>query len=64
MPTMTWTASGENWGAFVSNADIAAVFDAIISGGELTSEFVRRSAIVFVRLGVNSFAHTRWTSIE
>ena len=48
-------ASGENWGAFVSNADIAAVFDAIISGGELTSEFVRRSAIVFVRLGVNSF---------
>ena len=48
-------ASGENWGAFVSNADVAAVFDAIISGGKLTSEFVRRSAVVFVRLGVNSF---------
>lgn len=46
---------GENWVAFVLNADIAAVFDAIHTGDALTADLVREIAVVLVSHGGNSY---------
>lgn len=49
------TACGDNWGAFVSNVDIAAVFEAMHTGQPLTSELVQECAVVLARQGANSY---------
>ena len=48
-------ASGENWAAFVSNVDVEAVFEAIHNRAPLTPEHVRRTAVVLVCYGSNSY---------
>ena len=48
-------ARGENWVAFVSNADITAVFEAMHTGKPLTADLVRPSAVVLVSHGINSY---------
>jgi hypothetical protein len=48
-------ARGENWVAFVSNADITAVFEAMHTGKPLTEDLMRPSAVVLVCHGVNSY---------
>jgi hypothetical protein len=48
-------ASGDNWAAFVSNVDIEAVFEAIHNRAPLTPEHVRRTAVVLVCYGSNSY---------
>jgi radical SAM superfamily enzyme YgiQ (UPF0313 family) len=48
-------AFGDNWGAFVSNVDIAAVFEAMHTGQPFTSELVKTCAVVLVRQGTNSY---------
>jgi radical SAM superfamily enzyme YgiQ (UPF0313 family) len=42
-------ALGDNWSAFVSNVDIAAVFDALQTDQPLTPSLVEESAVVLVR---------------
>jgi hypothetical protein len=46
---------GDNWGAFVSNVDIASIFEAMHTGQPLTSELVRECAVVLTRQGANSY---------
>jgi hypothetical protein len=48
-------ARGENWVAFVSNADMTAVFEAMHTGKPLTADLLRPSAVVLVCHGVNSY---------
>jgi radical SAM superfamily enzyme YgiQ (UPF0313 family) len=48
-------ASGHNWGAFVSNVDIAAVFEAMQIDEPLKPELVQESAVVLVRQEANSY---------
>lgn len=48
-------ARGSNWCAFVSGVDIAAIFEAMQAEQPLRSELVKECAIVFVRLGTNSY---------
>jgi hypothetical protein len=48
-------ACGDNWGAFVSNIDIAAVFDAMQTSEPLKQELIQESAIVLVRQKANSY---------
>lgn len=46
---------GDNWRAFVSKVDIAAVFEAMQSNQPLTAELVKEWAIVLVRHELNSY---------
>ena len=46
---------GDNWGAFVSNVDIFAVFEAMYAGQALTPDLVQDCAVVFTREGVHSY---------
>jgi radical SAM superfamily enzyme YgiQ (UPF0313 family) len=55
LPEDGMAAYGENWGAFVSTVDIAAVFDAMHTGQPLTRECVRECAVVLARQGINSY---------
>jgi radical SAM superfamily enzyme YgiQ (UPF0313 family) len=48
-------ACGDNWGAFISNANISAVFEAIHGGLPLTPDVVERCAIVFTCEGPHSY---------
>ena len=49
-------AAGENWGAFLSNVDVAAVFAAMQSDRPLTAALVvEESAVVLVRHETNSY---------
>jgi radical SAM superfamily enzyme YgiQ (UPF0313 family) len=48
-------ASGDNWVAFISNADIAAVFETMHAEQPLTADLVRPSAVVLVCHGANSY---------
>jgi len=48
-------ACGDNWGAFMSNVDIAAVFEAMHIGQPLTSELMRKCAVVLARQGMNTY---------
>jgi hypothetical protein len=48
-------ASGSNWGAFVSNVDIGAVFEAMQADDDLEPELVRQLAIVLVRQNGNAY---------
>ncbi len=48
-------AIGDNWGAFVSNVDIAAVFEALQTDQPLSPALVEESAVVLVRLEMNSY---------
>jgi radical SAM superfamily enzyme YgiQ (UPF0313 family) len=48
-------AGGEDWAAFVSAVDVAALFDRLRAGGALTPELVRDWAVVFVQQGGGSF---------
>jgi radical SAM superfamily enzyme YgiQ (UPF0313 family) len=47
--------SGNNWGAFVSDVDIAGVFDAMIKGQPLSPELLQKCAIVLVCQELNSY---------
>jgi len=47
--------SGPNWGAFVSEVDIAAVFEAMHDDQPLTGDLLQESAVVLVRDEVNSY---------
>jgi hypothetical protein len=47
--------SGDNWGAFVSDVDIFALFEAMYAGEPLTSDLVRECAIVFTCEGLHSY---------
>jgi radical SAM superfamily enzyme YgiQ (UPF0313 family) len=46
---------GDNWGAFVSNVNIAAVFEAMQSDQSLLPALVEESAVVLVRHKTNSY---------
>jgi hypothetical protein len=46
---------GDNWGAFVSDVDIFALFEAMYAGEPLTADLVRECAIVFTREGLHSY---------
>jgi hypothetical protein len=48
-------ACGDNWGAYVSNVDIAAVFDAMQTNQPLGPELVKQWAVVLVRHETNSY---------
>jgi hypothetical protein len=48
-------AGGEDWAAFVSTVDVAALFDRLRAGDALTPELVREWAVVFVQQGEGSF---------
>lgn len=48
-------AGGEDWAAFVSPVDIAALFDRLRSGDPLTPDLVRDWAVVFVQEGASTF---------
>jgi hypothetical protein len=48
-------ARGDNWGAFVSNVDIASIFEAMHAGQPLTSELLLECAVVLTRQGANSY---------
>jgi radical SAM superfamily enzyme YgiQ (UPF0313 family) len=48
-------AGGDNWGAFVSNVDIAAVFEAMQADQPLTPAMVDELAVVMVRHDANSY---------
>lgn len=48
-------ACGDNWGAFVSNVDIAEVFEALHAGQPLTPELVRECAVVLARQGTHTY---------
>jgi hypothetical protein len=50
-----FSPSGPNWGAFVSEVDIAAVFEAVHSDEPLTPELLNESAVVLVRAERNSY---------
>jgi Radical SAM superfamily len=45
----------ENWGAFVSKVDIAALFDAMQAEQPLKPELVQKSGVVFVCYGANYY---------
>lgn len=45
----------DNWQAFISKVDIAAVFEAVQRNDLLTSELVKESAVVLVRQDLNSY---------
>ncbi len=45
----------ENWGAFVSKVDIAALFDAMQAEQPLKPELVQKSGVVFVCYGTNYY---------
>jgi radical SAM superfamily enzyme YgiQ (UPF0313 family) len=47
--------SGDNWAAFVVNADITAVFEAFHAGMPITADLARPSAVVLVRHGLDSY---------
>ena len=46
---------GDNWSAFFSNVDIAAVFDAMQTDQPISPALVAESAVVLVRHGLDSF---------
>ena len=48
-------SGGDNWQAFISKVDIAAVFEAVHRNEPLTSELVKQSAVVLVRQDLNSY---------
>ena len=48
-------SSGDNWHAFISKVDIAAVFEAVQRNEPFTSELVKQSAVVLVRQNLNSY---------
>jgi radical SAM superfamily enzyme YgiQ (UPF0313 family) len=48
-------ALGDNWSAFFSNVDIAAVFDAMQNDQPVTPALVKESAVVLVRHEMDSF---------
>lgn len=48
-------SGGDNWQAFISKVDIAAVFEAVQRNEPLTSELVKQSAVVLVRQDLNSY---------
>jgi hypothetical protein len=48
-------ALGDNWSAFLSNVDIAAVFDAMQTDQPVTPTLVEESAVVLVRHELDSF---------
>jgi len=48
-------ARGENWVAFLSDADVTAVFEAIQTEAELTEDLVRPTAVVLVSHGNGSY---------
>jgi hypothetical protein len=48
-------ASGENWVAFVSNVDVATVFEAMHTAQPLTRDLLRTCVVVLVCNGVNSY---------
>ena len=48
-------ASGEDWGAFASPVDVAALFDRLRAGGVLTPDLVGDWLVVFVHEGSSSF---------
>lgn len=48
-------AGGEDWAAFVSTVDVAALFDRLRAGDALTPELVSDRAVVFVQEGGGSF---------
>jgi len=48
-------ACGENWGAFVSHADIGAIFEAMHTDQPLTPELVQECAVVLTRQGMHSY---------
>lgn len=56
-------ASGDNWSAFVSGVDIAAVFEAMHTGQPLTTELVRECVVVFMRRGTNTY-HAYTTDVS
>jgi radical SAM superfamily enzyme YgiQ (UPF0313 family) len=53
---------GDNWGAFLSDVDIATVFEAIHANQPLTPELVDECAVVFTREGIGSY-HAYTTEI-
>jgi len=55
VPSEGMAALGENWNAFVSNVNIAAVFDAMLSDQPLTASLVEESAVVLVKHEFNSY---------
>jgi len=48
-------SGGDNWQAFISKVDIAAVFEAVQRNEPLTSELVKQSVVVLVRQDLNSY---------
>lgn len=48
-------ACGDNWGAFVTKVDIAAVFEAMHAGEPLTPDLVRECAVVLTRQGGQTY---------
>lgn len=48
-------SGGDNWQAYISKVDIAAVFEAVQRNEPLTSELVKQSAVVLVRQDLNSY---------
>jgi hypothetical protein len=48
-------ACGEDWAAFVTNADIGAIFEAMQDGRPLTAELVRQRAVVLARHAEHSY---------
>ena len=48
-------AGGDNWAAFVVNADITAVFEAFHAAAPITADLARPSAVVLVRQGLDSY---------
>jgi hypothetical protein len=48
-------AGGDNWGAFQSNVDISAVFEAIHADEPLAPDLVHECAVVFTREGIGSY---------
>jgi len=51
----TQGVAGENWEAFVSNVDIAALFEAMHAEQPLTPALVQESGVVFVCYGTNYY---------